>query len=99
MSQKRVLSTILAFFSGFLGAMAVTAILGFALAAALTAAAPQWMTKWTMAGTVEKVLWVGLPTVVLFGGTVWLLWSRHRAVAVGVLVYAVTDTTVTIWGR
>ena len=99
MNGRQALSTVLRFFSGFLGAMAATAAVGFAVLATLTTAAPQWNVKWSMAGAAQKTLWIALPTVVLLGGGTLLLWRKHRATAVGVLVYMVVDATVVIIGR
>jgi hypothetical protein len=99
MNRHRTLPTVLRFLVGFLGAMAATAALGFGIVATLRVAAPQWGTTWANAGSTQKALWIALPTVALFGGIAWLLWSKHRAIAVGVIVYTIADAAVTMLGR
>jgi hypothetical protein len=99
MSGQRALSSILRFLFGFFGAMMATAALGFAVITALTTAVPQWKTTWAMAGATEKILWIALPTVILLGAAVLMLWRRHRPIALGVLVYAVADAAIAVFGR
>lgn len=91
MKSSGLVAAILHFACGFFGAFVASILLGLLVLGVANAVAPEWVTAWSIASTAQKILWVGLPTLIVLVAVVLTLWRRQRAAAIGVIAFAVAD--------